>query len=67
MLLLVLLLIYLFLKHWWHSQYDVSEESAREEAGCGGNVDADMDVRSHTLDRIRKKIIRGTTIVGELS
>ena len=45
-----------------------SEESTREEVGCGGNEDVNMDEwRITKLDRIRNEIIRGATKVGEIS
>ena len=43
-----------------------SEESTREEVGCGGNEDVKMDDWSHQDDRIRNERIRGTTKVGEI-
>ena len=43
-----------------------SDESTREEVGCGGNEDVNMDEWTK-LDRIRNGIIRGTTKVGEIS
>ena len=46
-----------------------SEESTREEVGCGGNEDVNLRWMSGvtTLDRIRNERIRGTTKVGEIS
>ena len=45
-----------------------SEESTREEVGCGGNEDVKMDeYRVTKLDRIRNEIITGTTKVREIS
>ena len=45
-----------------------SEESTREEVGCGGNEDVKMDESGVTkMDRIRSERIRGTTKVGEIS
>ena len=45
-----------------------SEESAREEAGCGGNEDVKMDEwRVTKLDRMRNERIRGKMKVGEIS
>ena len=44
-----------------------SEESTREEVGCGGNEDVKMMSGVTKLDRIRNDRIRGTTKVGEIS
>ena len=46
-----------------------SEESAREEVGCGGNEDAETDVWTGVTkaDTIRNKRIRGTANEGEIS
>ena len=46
-----------------------SEESTREEVGCGGNEDVNLRWMSGvtTLDRIRNERIRGTTKVGEIA
>ena len=44
-----------------------SEESTREEVGCGGNEDVRWMSGVTKLDRIRNERIRGTTKVGEMS
>ena len=44
-----------------------SEESTREEVGCGGNEDVRWKSGVTKLDRIRNERIRGTTKVGEIS
>ena len=46
-----------------------SEESARDEVGCGGNEDAETDVWTGVtkVDIIRNERIRGTAKVGEIS
>ena len=45
-----------------------SEESTREEGGCGGNERMLRWMSGVTkLDRIRNERIRGTTKVGEIS
>ena len=45
-----------------------SEESTRDEVGCGGNENVLRGMSGITkLDRIRSEIIRGTPKVGEIS
>ena len=48
-------------------RYTGSEESTKEEVGCGGNEGVKMDDWSNKLGRIRNERIRGTTKVGEIS
>ena len=44
-----------------------SEESTREEIGCGGNEDVRWMSGVTKMDRIRDERIRGSTKVGEIS